>query len=321
MENWGAIFTFEGVLLNDPAITSEGRRQDIFVVAAHEMAHQWFGDLVTMAWWNDIWLNEGFASWMETKATAAIHPEWEPLLGRIAGREGAMSLDSLRTTHPIVQDILTPDQMSQAFDAITYNKGEAVITMLEDYVGEDAWREGVRAYSRAHRLGNTVTSDLWSAIEAASHRPVNAIARDLTLQPGVPMIEVTGAQCIGGATRATQGQGQASRGGRGAAPLRWRGPVIAAAGDGPARTVVEGGAGTLPVAGCGPLVVNYGQSGYYRTLYDATTRARLIRDFARLRPVDQIGLLADNWALGLAGYQDASIALDMAAAAAPDANN
>jgi aminopeptidase N len=321
MENWGAIFTFEGVLLNDPAITSEGRRQDIFVVAAHEMAHQWFGDLVTMAWWNDIWLNEGFASWLETKATAAIHPEWEPLLGRIDGREGAMSLDSLRTTHPIVQDILTPDQMSQAFDAITYNKGEAVITMLEDYVGADAWRQGVRAYIQAHRLGNTVTSDLWSAIETASHRPVSAIAHDFTLQPGVPMIEVAGARCVGGNTQVTLRQSQFSRDNRDAAPLRWRVPVIAAAGGEPARAVIENGEGTLTVPGCGPLVVNYGQTGYYRTLYEAATRARLVRDFTRLRAVDQIGLLADNWALGLAGYQDASVALDMLDAAAPDANN
>jgi len=321
MENWGAIFTFEGVLLNDPAITSEGRRQDIFVVAAHEMAHQWFGDLVTMAWWNDIWLNEGFASWLETKATAAIHPEWEPLLGRIDGREGAMSLDSLRTTHPIVQDILTPDQMSQAFDAITYNKGEAVITMLEDYVGADAWRQGVRAYIQAHRLGNTVTSDLWSAIETASHRPMSAIAHDFTLQPGVPMIEVAGARCVGGNTQVTLRQSQFSRDNRDAAPLRWRVPVIAAAGGEPARAVIENGEGTLTVPGCGPLVVNYGQTGYYRTLYEAATRARLVRDFTRLRAVDQIGLLADNWALGLAGYQDASVALDMLDAAAPDANN
>lgn len=321
MENWGAIFTFENVLLNDPAITSEGRRQDIFVVAAHEMAHQWFGDLVTMAWWNDIWLNEGFASWMETKSTAAIHPEWEPLLGRIDGREGAMGLDSLRTTHPIVQDIRTPDQMSQAFDAITYNKGEAVITMLEDYVGEAGWRDGVRAYIRAHRLGNTVTDDLWHAIEGASHREISAIAHDFTLQPGVPMIEVTATQCTAGSTRVTLRQSQFSRDNRGGQPLRWRVPVIASAGGAEARTVVENGEGTLTVPGCGPLVVNYGQTGYYRTLYAAPALAQLTRNFATLRPVDQIGLLADNWALGLAGYQNASLALDMANAAAPDANN
>ena len=320
MENWGAIFTFENVLLVDPAITTEARRQAIFTVAAHEMAHQWFGDLVTMAWWNDIWLNEGFASWMETKASAALHPEWEPLLGRIDGREAAVQLDSLRTTHPIVQDIHTVDQMSQAFDAITYQKGEAVITMLEDYVGETAWRDGVRAYIARHRLGNTVTDDLWRSIEAAAHRPITAIAHDFTLQPGVPLIHVASGECVGGATRVTMQQGQFSRDNRQGQALRWRVPVIAGAGAAPARVMVEGGTGQLTVPGCGPLVVNYGQTGYYRTLYDPALLARLTHDYARLRPVDQIGLLADNWSLGLAGYQSASAALDMADAAASDAN-
>lgn len=319
MENWGAIFTFESVLLNDPAITNESRRQDIFSVDAHEMAHQWFGDLVTMAWWDDIWLNEGFASWMATKSTAAIHPEWEALLGRVDGREAAIGLDSLRTTHPVVQHITTPDQMSQAFDAITYEKGEAVIAMLEDYVGETAWRNGVRAYIRAHRYGNTVTDDLWRNVEAAAGRPITQIAHDFTLQPGVPMIEVAGAQCVGGRTRVTLRQAQFSRDDRQAVG-RWHVPVIAAAGHAPARTLVQNRSGSATVPGCGALIVNYGQAGYYRTLYSAPLLARLTHDFARLRPIDQIGLLADNWSLGLAGYQNAALALDMADAAPGDAN-
>jgi aminopeptidase N len=320
MENWGGIFTFENVLLVDPAITTESRRQAIFTVAAHEMAHQWFGDLVTMAWWNDIWLNEGFASWMETKASAAIHPEWEPLLGRIDGREAAVQLDSLRTTHPIVQDIHTVDQMSQAFDAITYQKGEAVITMLEDYVGETAWRTGVRAYIQRHRLGNTVTDDLWRSIEAAAGRPITAIAHDFTLQPGVPLIRVASATCAGGRTRVALNQARFSRDDKDGQSPRWRVPVIAAAGGAGARALVQGGAGQLTVPGCGPLVVNYGQTGYYRTLYAPALLDRLIRGYAQLRPVDQIGLLADNWSLGLAGYQNAAAALDMADAAPANPN-
>jgi aminopeptidase N len=321
MENWGAIFTFENVLLVDPAITSEARRQDIFTVAAHETAHQWFGDLVTMAWWDDIWLNEGFASWMETKASAAIHPEWEPLLGRIDGREAAVTLDSLRTTHAVVQHVTTVDQMSQAFDAITYQKGEAVITMLEDYVGEDAWRSGVRAYIAAHRLGNTQTDDLWRAIETAAGRPITAIAHDFTLQPGVPLIQVASGACAGGNTQVVVHQAQFSRDNREGRALSWRVPVIASAGGAEARTLVEGGEGRLSVPGCGPLVINYGQTGYYRTLYDAPLLARLTRDYATLRAIDQIGLLADNWSLGLAGYQPASAALDMADAAPANGNN
>lgn len=131
MENWGAIFTFERALLVDPRFTSEATKRRIYETVAHEMAHQWFGDLVTMAWWDDLWLNEGFASWMATKVTDKLQPDWEMLLTRVDGREAAMSLDSLATTHPVVQKITTVDQVNQAFDAITYQKGEAVITMLE----------------------------------------------------------------------------------------------------------------------------------------------------------------------------------------------
>ena len=320
MENWGAIFSFENILLVDPAITTEARRQSIFEVDAHEMAHQWFGDLVTMAWWDDLWLNEGFASWMGTKATAALHPEWEPLLGRVGGREAAMRLDSLGTTHPVVQHLTTVEQISQAFDAITYEKGEAVITMLEDYVGEQAWRQGVRAYIGRHRLANTVTDDLWRAIEQASTAPVTAIAHDFTLQPGVPLIRVESAECVGGRTRVALAQGEFSRDRPDKAPLSWRVPIIAAAGGTAQRTLVQGGSARATVPGCGPLIVNYGQAGYYRTLYTPALLARITGNYARLRPIDQIGLLADNWALGLAGYQPASAALDMAAAAPAGAN-
>ncbi|MBA4354774.1 MAG: aminopeptidase, partial [Novosphingobium sp.] len=155
MENWGAILTFERILLNDPAITSASARQNLVTTQAHEVAHQWFGNLVTMAWWEDLWLNEGFASWMETKATAHFHPDWFPLLGRVEGRETAMGLDGFKTTHPIVQEIKTVDETNQAFDAITYQKGEAVISMLEAFAGETVWRDGLRAYMRDHKFGNT----------------------------------------------------------------------------------------------------------------------------------------------------------------------
>jgi aminopeptidase N len=319
MENWGAIFSFESILLVDPAITSEARRQAIFKVAAHEIAHQWFGDLVTMAWWDDLWLNEGFASWMATKATQALHPEWEPLLGRIDGREDAMQLDSLRTTHPIVQRLTTVEQISQAFDSITYRKGEAVITMLEDYVGDTAWRNGVRAYVARHRLGNTQSDDLWRAVEQAARRPVTAIAHDFTLNPGVPLIHVASGTCQRGQTQVVVHQAQFSRD-NAEAQGRWRVPVIASTGGREARALVEGGAGQFAVPGCGTLVVNYGQTGYYRTLYDPTLLAAITRDYARLRPLDQIGLLADNWALGLAGYQNAGAALDLVEAAPANAH-
>jgi aminopeptidase N len=321
MENWGAIFSFESILLVDPAITTEGTRQRIFEVAAHEMAHQWFGDLVTMAWWDDLWLNEGFASWMATKATTALHPEWDPELGTVSGREQAINLDSVSSTHPVVQRISTVEQISQAFDAITYQKGEAVITMLEDYVGEDAWRRGVQDYVRIHKLGNTQTDDLWRAVEQAAGKPVTAIAHDFTLKPGVPLIRVEDSACRGGKTAITLRQSEFSRDRQDQAARAWRVPVIASTvGGAETRTLVEGGSGRLDVAGCGPLVVNSGQTGYYRTLYSPAMLERLTAGFTKLKPIDQIGLLADNWGLGLAGYQSAAEALDMVDAVPANAN-
>ena len=321
MENWGAIFSFESILLVDPAITSEATRQRIFEVAAHEMAHQWFGDLVTMQWWDDLWLNEGFASWMATKATSALHPEWEIDLGAVSGRESAMGLDSVATTHPVVQRLTTVEQISQAFDAITYQKGEAVITMLEDYVGEDAWRRGVQDYIRAHRLGNTRSDDLWGKIEAAAGKPVTAIAHDFTLQPGVPLLRVEDGACTAGATSITLRQSEFTRDRPDKAALAWRVPVIAAGvGGKQVRSLVEGGSATMSVPGCGAVVVNSGQTGYYRTLYTPAMLDRLTAAFPRLKPIDQIGLLADQWGLGLAGYQSAAEALDLVDAVPADAN-
>ncbi|HYJ83309.1 MAG TPA: M1 family metallopeptidase [Allosphingosinicella sp.] len=321
MENWGAIFSFESILLVDPSITTEATKQRIFEVAAHEIAHQWFGDLVTMAWWDDLWLNEGFASWMATKATTALHPEWDPELGTVSGREAAISLDSVSSTHPVVQRISTVEQISQAFDAITYQKGEAVITMLEDYVGEDAWRRGVQDYIRAHRLGNTQTDDLWRAVEKAAGKPVTAIAHDFTLRPGVPLIRVESAACAGGKTRVALRQAEFSRDRQDKPSPGWRVPVIAATvGGGEVRTLVEGGSASLALPGCNPVVVNSGQTGYYRTLYAPALLDKLTASFARLKPIDQIGLLADNWGLGLAGYQSAAEALDMVDAVPADAN-
>jgi len=190
MENWGAIYTFEYVLLLDPTISTASDRQGVFDVQAHEMAHQWFGDLVTMKWWDDIWLNEGFASWMQGRTTAKLHPEWNTALDAVNVREAAMNRDAMVTTHPIVQHSDTVEEASEAFDAISYSKGEAVINMLEAYVGADAWRDGVRRYIKAHAYGNTVTNDLWREVEVTAGKPITDIAHEFTLQPGIPLIRV-----------------------------------------------------------------------------------------------------------------------------------
>ncbi|MFC5478983.1 M1 family metallopeptidase [Massilia suwonensis] len=322
MENWGAIFTFEYALLLDPAISTQRDKQEVFATAAHEMAHQWFGDLVTMRWWDDLWLNEGFASWMESRMTARLHPEWNTALEAVGNRDGAMRRDALATTHPVVQHVKTVEQASQAFDEITYQKGEAVIRMLEAYVGEDAWRRGVRAYMREHAYGNTASSDLWRQVERAAAKPVTAIAHDFTLQPGVPLIRVGEPVCKGGSMTVALTQGEFSRDQPNRKALSWRVPVIAQAAGGTtqARTLVAGGKGSLSLPGCAPVVVNAGQSGYYRTLYSQAGFAQLAQQFATLAPIDQLGMLADSWSLGMAGLQPASNFLDLAEAAPAQAD-
>lgn len=311
MENWGAILTFEQYLLLDPAISTQADKQGAFATQAHEMAHQWFGNLVTMRWWDDLWLNEGFASWLGDRTTARLHPEWNTALEAVGSREAAMRLDALKTTHPIVQRVDTVDQANQAFDAITYQKGQAVIGMLEAYVGDEAWRAGVRRYIKSHSYGNTSSQDLWRAIEAASGQPIMAIARDFTLQPGVPLIRVADSACTAGRSRLKLTQAEFSRDQPDKNSLRWRVPVVVTSLDSKAtvRKLVSGGSASIDIRGCGPVIVNAGQDGYYRTLYTPRQFAAVAQAFTSLAPVDQLGLLADSWSLGRAGYQPVTDAL------------
>jgi len=324
MENWGAIFTFERILLVDPKITSARAKQRIFAVGAHEIAHQWFGNLVTMQWWDDLWLNEGFASWMESKTTQRFNPDWQVELDRIYGREGAMGQDAYATTHPIIQTIKTVEQTSQAFDGITYSKGEAVITMLEGFSGEDVWRDGIRRYISKYAYGSTKTDDLWNEVEAAGAIGLTKIAHDFTTQPGVPLISVGAVKCVGGQSVFTLTQGEFSRDRKAqtdAQPLRWNVPVIARIlGNSAATAVVSGGEGQMTVPGCGALLVNAGQSGYYRTLYQADQIAALRNEFAKLSPSDQAGLLLDSRSLANSGYQDIDVAMGLLDAVPNDAS-
>jgi aminopeptidase N len=321
MENWGAIFTFESGLLIDPAFSTQSDRQRIFGIAAHEIAHQWFGDLVTMQWWDDLWLNEGFATWMASRTTKKLHPEWKAELNAVNSREYAMSLDGLASTHPVVQKIETVEQASQAFDSITYSKGSAVINMLENYVGADAWRDGVRRYMKAHAYSNTRSDDLWQAVEATAGKSVTAVAHDFTLQPGVPMITLDEVSCDKGQTTIKLGQGEFTKDRPDKEPLRWRVPVIARTLDGaPVRALIEGGTGVMQLPGCGAVLLNAGQSGYYRSRYPAEAFAAIRDGFARLSPIDQLGIMANTSALGMSGLQPASDSLDLIKATPLDAD-
>ena len=321
MENWGAIFTFEYSLLLDPAVSNINDQQRVFSVGAHEIAHQWFGNLVTMAWWDDLWLNEGFATWMAGRTTNKLHPEWDADgVDAAFTSRGAMGRDAIATTHPVVQHVATVEQASQAFDGITYGKGGAVISMLEDYVGEAAWRDGVRSYIRKHAYGNAVTDDLWAEIEkAAPGKQFLQVAHDFTLQPGVPLIKASSV-CTDGKTVLSLEQGEYTVDRPGKAPLRWRVPVSVRGGDGKVvRTLVDGKA-RVEVPGCdAPVLVNAGQKGYYRTQYAPAQFKALSANFARLPAVDQAGLMMDVGALAAVGLQPESDMLDLAMQVSPDA--
>jgi aminopeptidase N len=310
MENWGAILYFEQDLLIDPKLSTEADRQNVSLVIAHEMAHQWFGDLVTMKWWDDLWLNESFATWMETKAVDHLHPAWRIRLSEASGRESALQLDATSATHPIVQPVETTQQMNQIGDAITYDKGAAVLRMLEAYVGEDAWRDGVRAYLRDHAYGNTGHDDLWRAIETAARKPVVGMADDFTQQDGVPLIGVQGmaGQPAGSSGVFLTEQRLAADAGS-KDPRHWRIPVMARPAQGPegkgseVQAIVHGGplVTSLTSHSPGPLVVNPDEVGYFRTFYAQSAFDPLAERFARLQPFDQLGMLRDAWALGQSG--------------------
>ncbi len=295
MENWGAIFYFDYVLLIDPKLSTEADKQGVFTTVAHEVAHQWFGNLVTMAWWDDLWLNEGFASWMETKATDHFHPEWNIWLATQAGQQGAMRLDSRAGTHPVITEIPDVFAARNAFDAITYQKGQAVIRMLESYVGEDAFRTGVRSYMKKHAYKNTVSGDLWAELDLASPKKITGIANDFTLQAGVPLIRAKG---VAGGIALTQERFGADPGQR--TPQTWRTPVNVQGPDGQVQVVVSANSPrTVPLGA--PAIVNAGQTSYFRTAYSPGLWKLLAPKFADLKPSDQLGLLYDSRALGEVG--------------------
>lgn len=308
MENWGAIFFFDYAVLLDPKLSTESDRQSVYGTVAHEIAHQWFGDLVTMAWWDDLWLNESFASWMASKATDQFYPKWNTSLLDQGGRQAAMRLDSLPGTHPVITEIPDVFAAANAFDLITYQKGQAVVSMLEAYVGAEAFRAGVRRYIAAHAYGNAVNDDLWTALEAeAPGRNVSEVAHDFLKQPGVPLISASAAP---GGLLLTQGRFAADE--SQASPQAWRTPVTVRGADGEIWSgLVSAGSPALVQVRL-PAVVNAGQTGYLRAGYAPELWAGLALRFGELPPADQLGLLYDSRALGEAGLAPMSDYLALA---------
>jgi aminopeptidase N len=327
MENTGAIFYRETDLLAETKSASVTTRKNIASVLAHEMAHLWFGDLVTMAWWDDLWLNEGFATWMANKPLAAWRPDWNVPVDEVLETEQALTLDSLRATRPIHSAVTTPAEIDGAFDVIAYQKGAAVLRMIESYVGPEPFQTGVNAYLQAHAYGNATSQDFWGAIAAASGAPADRIMPTFVNQPGVPLIDVA-ATCPANQTRLTLGQQrfQLDAPPQAIAADVWQVPVCvdpayAMRGPNPPPPVcfvldAPRHDYTIHDAGCRTwLFANAGAHGYYRTEYPPD----MLRTMAphietALSAPERLSLVDDEWALVRTGRHSVADFLTLASA-------
>ncbi|MFH1328261.1 MAG: M1 family metallopeptidase, partial [Candidatus Bathyarchaeota archaeon] len=191
MENWGAITFREAALLYDSKTSSIATKQRIAEIISHELAHQWFGNLVTMKWWNDLWLNESFATFIANKSIEYFYPTWDIWSQFLNSTTlPALELDALKTSHPIEVDVRTPSQIREIFDAISYNKGGSILKMLEVYLGEEIFRQGLKAYLLNNRYGNATTENLWSTLEKVSRKPIKKIMDTWINQTGYPLVDV-----------------------------------------------------------------------------------------------------------------------------------
>src|SRR5215475_902143 len=312
MENTAAIFYRERDLFVDSKDASHAARKRIAQVLAHEMAHQWFGDLVTMQWWDDIWLNEGFANWMETRPLASIRPDWNIPVDEAIDTQGALAVDALKTTHPIHAAVETPAQIDEAFDSITYEKGAAVLRMVENYLGPDVFRKGINAYIQAHAYGNATSEDFWTTMATVSGKPVDRILPSFINQPGAPLLDVS-LQCINNRAQLDISQ-QRFFLDPAAAPARsterWQVPIcVKTGGAGGGCDLIADNKQTLSLgSACVPWAfANVGAQGYYRTAYSAETlRGLTPRIQEVLTPSERLVLDGDEWALVRAARHSAA---------------
>jgi len=301
MENLGLITYREAVLLVDPAKATQQELLAVADVVAHELAHMWFGDLVTMRWWNGIWLNEAFATFMANIAVDALRPDWDRWGSFRRTCSTALEIDALESTRSIEYPVRSPDDAADMFDALTYTKGAAVLRMLERYLGEGPFREGIRRYLKEHAGGNTETSDLWDAIEAATGEPVRRIMDSWIWQGGYPLIDV---EPEGGSLRLTQERFRYASGDDG---TRWDAPLLVRQSSGDRAVtravLVERDGATDPLLDPEALVVaNAEGASFVRVRYAEDLRDRVWgRALEALVPIERFGLVDDAWAAVVAG--------------------
>ena len=315
MENWGAITYIESALLFDPKVSSQSTRETIFEIVAHEIAHQWFGDLVTLAWWDDTWLNEAFASWMQVKASDHFNPGWNVRIRSSRMKNFAMSSDAHRTTHPIHLPITSPADVVRSFDEITYDKGGAVLLMLEAYLGEQIFRDGLHQYLEAHQYSNTTAADLWKALEKVSGKPLSSIARSWIEQPGFPLLKAT-SSCREGTRQLVLEQQRFTVDDPAVSPLLWQIPVIlmpVGSKQPPKTFLLKDKTATLAAGDCQtPIKLNVGDTGYYRVHYATALLKALRRELLTgLDLPERLNLLRDTWALTEADQGHSADYLDL----------
>lgn len=316
MEDWGLISYAEDALLVDPKRSGARTYRDVYATVAHEIAHQWFGNLVTAASWEEIWLNEAFATWLQDKATDRFNPQWRVRLQSRIPIDNAMTLDAGPATRAIRSGPVQETAVFDVFDSITYAKGGAVLTMLEQWIGPDAFRRGLAGYMKGQRLSNATAADLWHHIGRASGQDVMAVAASWTDQPGFPLVRVQ-ATCEQGRARATFTQDRFSTSpalsGTG---QRWKIPLRYARGAQRGAVLLELPQQTVDLGACSdaPLVVNAGGAGFYRVAYDAPAAQALNRRFAALDEADRVTLLSDTFALVQAGQLPLAAYFDLLAA-------
>ena len=293
MENWGLITYREQTLLVDPKNTSLSTKQYVAMVVAHELAHQWFGNLVTMRWWTDLWLNEGFASWIEYLAVDYLFPDWEMWTQFIASeQQAAFRLDALDNTHPIEVPINHPDEIRSIFDAISYNKGASVIHMLHGYLGAEDFKNGLRHYLKTHAYKNADTKDLWAALEEVSGKPVKSFMHAWTSLPGFPLVTVSRDDD----SITLQQERFYMQKPKTTKEKLWPIPVL-----GEAVMPISFANNHTVIAGK-PSKINRGQSGFYRTRYDKDILKLLARDISTFDSEDRLGLLSDSFETAKAGF-------------------
>jgi aminopeptidase N len=307
MENTACIISREQLLFADLQRSTPNQLKNIAQEAvAHEMAHQWFGDLVTMQWWNDSWLNEGFASWMSSKPIEQWKPEWNVPQDRVRETSRAMGQDSLRSVHAMMVEVETPAQIIEIFDSIIYEKAAAMLRMVEGYVTPEIFRNGVNAYLKKYAYANATAEDFWNAVAGVSKKPVDRILSSFVVQPGVPLVTVR-ATCEQGNQHLTLSQRRYTydrRSFEAGFPGLWAIPVCAK-GSSEKCVLLDKREATLTLPGCGALDGNVGARGYYRTAYDPEDFSELAASAESvLSPPERIMFLNDAWAAVRVDRQD-----------------